>query len=116
MAATYLTKEMKRHAVLVALAANHSDSEIASFLKVARSFVFKVRNEVEASDGDLSLVAKRKKHSKRSDIKRTEEFVQNVMDIIKEDPSKSMRAIAKQLNVAESTVRRVVNEDIRYNS
>jgi hypothetical protein len=38
-----LTQEMKRHAVIVALNAKHSDLEISRFLKVARSFVFKVR-------------------------------------------------------------------------
>ena len=49
-----LTQKMKRHAVLVAISAQHSDSGIASFLNVARSFVFKVRHEVEASGGDIS--------------------------------------------------------------
>lgn len=112
MTSSNQTREMKRHAVLVALAANHSDSEIANFFKVARSFVFKVRNELKASGGDVSSVAKRKKHSKRSDIIRTAEFIQQVQDIILNSPSKSMRAIAKQLKVAESTIRRVVHEDI----
>lgn len=112
MATSNHTQEMKRHAVLVALAANHSDSEIANFFKVARSFVFKVRNELKASGGDVLSVAKRKKHSKRSDVVRTAEFIQQVQDIIINDPRKSMRAIAKQLNVAETTIRRVVHEDI----
>lgn len=34
-----LTQQMKSHAVIVALLAEHSDLEIARFLKVERSFV-----------------------------------------------------------------------------
>ena len=33
---------MKRHVVIVDLQADHSDLEIEAFLKVARSFVFKL--------------------------------------------------------------------------
>ena len=47
-----LTQEMKRHAVIVAIHANHSDLEISEFFKFARSFVHKVRRELEASDGN----------------------------------------------------------------
>jgi len=64
-----LTQEMKRHAVIVAIHANHSDLEISRFLKVARSFVNK--------------------------------FVQKVQGIIDEDPSKSIRAILKDLQVSK---------------
>lgn len=111
-----LTQEMKRHAVLVALAANHGDSEIADFLNVARSFVFRIRKQLLVSGGNVSSAAKRKKYSPRSDIVRKVEFVQQVQGIINENPSKSMRAIANQLLVSESTIRRVVHEDIRYKS
>lgn len=47
-----LTQEMKRHAVTVAICAKHTDLEISNFLNCARSFVHKVRRELEASDGD----------------------------------------------------------------
>ena len=111
-----MTQEMKRHAVVVAIVAHHGDSEIASFLNVARSFVFKVRRELETSGGDIAHVAKRKKHSPRSDVIRTTEFIQQVHEVVDEDPSKSMRAIAQQLDVAERTIRRVVKESLRYRS
>ena len=55
-----LTQEMKRHAVIVALTAKHTDLEISNFLNVARSFVYKVRMELEINDGNVSPVAKRK--------------------------------------------------------
>ena len=53
MADNKLTQEMKRHAVIVALQAEHSNLQIAQFLKVAQSFVFKICKELEDNDGDL---------------------------------------------------------------
>ena len=50
---------MKRHAVIVAIHAKHSDLEISQFLNVTRSFAHKVRQELEASDGNVESVAKR---------------------------------------------------------
>ncbi|XP_014784953.1 tRNA (guanine-N(7)-)-methyltransferase isoform X1 [Octopus bimaculoides] len=112
MADTMLTQEMKRHAVIVAICAERSDLEIANFLNVARSFVHKVRTELEASGGNVSIVSKRKKHSKRSDAIRTPQFIQRVQHIVSDNPEKSLRAVAKELEVSEWTVRTVVHEDI----
>ena len=81
---------MKRHVIIVAIHANYSDLEISQFLKVARSFVYKVRQELEASDGNVESVAKRKKHEARSDRVRTLHFVQQVQGIIDEE---SIRAV-----------------------
>ncbi|XP_011068611.1 PREDICTED: uncharacterized protein LOC105154645 isoform X1 [Acromyrmex echinatior] len=111
-----LTHEMKRHAVIVAIHANHSDLEISEFLNLARSFVHKVRRELEVSNGNVQSVAKRKTHKARSDTVRTSQFVQQVQGIIDEDPSKSIRAISRDLQVSECTIRRIVHEDIRYKS
>ncbi|KYQ51498.1 hypothetical protein ALC60_09371 [Trachymyrmex zeteki] len=106
---------MKRHAVIIAIHANHSDLEISQFLKVARSFVHKVRRELEASDDNVKSIAKRKKYEARSDRVRTSQFVQQVQGIIDKDPSKFIRAISRDLQVSECTIRRIVHEDIRYN-
>ena len=105
MEAFALTHEMERHAVIVSLAANHTDSVIAEFLNVARSFVHKVRKELEASNGDFSSVSERKKHSRRSDAVRSSDFVEEIQNVIDADPSKSMRAIAEEIHVSERTIR-----------
>jgi len=42
--------------------------------------------------------------------------VQKVQGIIDEDPSKSIRAISKDLQVSECTIRRIIHEDIWYKS
>lgn len=41
-------EQMKRYAAIVALKGGHSDIEIARFLKDTRSFVIKVRKELES--------------------------------------------------------------------
>ena len=111
-----LTQEMKRHAVIVSLKAGHKDLEIARFLKVARSFVYKVRKELEAQDGKVSPVAKRKKHSRCTGSIRTPKFIQQVQKDIDDNPRRSMRCIAKEHRVSEGTIRNVVHKDIRYKS
>ena len=77
-----LTQEMERHDVLVAIAAHYSDLKITSFLNVARSFVFRVRHELETSSAYVALVAKRKKHTPRLGAIRTPEFVQQVRKVV----------------------------------
>ena len=59
-----LTHEMKRHAVIVAIHANHSDLEISEFLNLARLFVHKVRRELEVSNGKVFKVLPSAKHIK----------------------------------------------------
>ena len=67
---------------------------------------YRIINNVES-------VAKRRKHKPPSDTVRTPLFVQQVQDIIDEDPSKS---ISRDLQVSGCTICRIVYEDIRYKS
>ena len=62
---------MKRHAVIVAIHAKHSNLEISKIFNVTRSFVYKVSRELEAFDGNAESVTKRRKHKPRSDTIRT---------------------------------------------
>ena len=104
---------MKRHAVIVVIHAKHSDLEISQIFNVARLFVQKVRRKLEASDGNVESVAKRDKNKPCSGIVRAPQFVQQVQGIIDEDPSKSIKAISRDLQVSVSTIRTTVHEDIR---
>lgn len=116
MAQSNITQEMKRHAVIVSIAAGHTNSEIAAFLNVARSFVYKVRRELVDARGNVASTSQRKQHSRRSDSIRTSEFINAIQSAIDESPGKSMRALAKDFQVDEATIRRVVHEDLRYKS
>lgn len=44
------------------------------------------------------------------------EFVRQVQDVVNDDPRKSMRTVAKQLEVAEPTIRPVVHGYFRHQS
>lgn len=63
MANYQLTHGMKRHAILIAIPAKHSDVEIARLLEVTRPFVYKDWKVLEGCSSDVSPVANRKKHS-----------------------------------------------------
>ena len=63
MSDNILIQKMKRDAIIVAIRSRMKKSEIATFLNVTRSFVYKVRNEFVASVDEISIVSKRKKHS-----------------------------------------------------
>lgn len=116
MAENQITQKMKRHAVLVALKAGHSDLEIARFLKVARSFVHKVRQELQSNNGTVSKIAKRKENSKRCDMMRTDDFVEKIKQAVDANPRNSMRSHAKHFKVSEGTIRNVVHENMGYKS
>ena len=87
---------MKRHTVIVAIHAKHSDLEISQFINVSWSFVHKVRRKLEASDV------------------WTPHFVQQIQDIIDEYSSKFIRAISRDLQLSECVIRCIIHEDIRY--
>lgn len=75
-----LTQEMKRPEVIVFLYANHTDLEIL--------YIHKVRHQLEASGGDAESFSKRKNP---------------------ENSSKSMRALAREINVSEGLICQVVH-------
>lgn len=98
------------------ISAGHDNNKIAELLKVTRQFVWSVRLDLIASNYNYEAVAQRKEHSRRSDAIRDQDFVARVQGMVDNDPSKSMRAIARDLHVSEHCVRNCMMEDIRYKS
>ena len=113
---TTITNEVKRHTVIVSIKAKHSNLEIAIFLRVARSFVFKVRKELNENNGGGLATSKGKQRCRRSDSLRTPEFVRKVHYMMDENPGKSMRHLAIELQVSEGTIRNVVHQDLGHKS
>ena len=103
---------MKRHAIIVSMATGHTDSEIAAFLKVAQSFVYKVQREMEAVNGDVAALLQRKQYCLCSGSIRMSEFVSCIQVTINEELGKSMRALAKELHVDNATTQCVVYEGL----
>lgn len=78
---------MKKSITVVTLSANHGSSEITTILNMARFFAFNIRKEVLSFGGNKSFMAKRKKHSQRSDLLTTAEYVQQAQYLINDKPA-----------------------------
>ena len=77
----------------------------------------RARYEEEIASGvqPECISSARKTHKRRSD-RKGEDFINEVQELIDDVPGRSMRSIARELDVCERTIRRVVEEDIHYKS
>ena len=107
---------MKTHSVIVAIQPKHYDLEISQFFNVARSFVHKVRRELEASDGNVENVAKHRKHKSCSDTIRTPQFVQQLRTLLMKTIQVHKGHIERSSKVSQNTICRIVHKDIHYKS
>ncbi|UYV75516.1 hypothetical protein LAZ67_13000463 [Cordylochernes scorpioides] len=105
-----------RAAIIVALRAGRSPKEIVDFLKLPKTTIYRVKKQFDEADSNKEGIATRKKHSRRSDMVRGEEFVKNVKEKIDGNPGKSMRAIAKEMDVGSMTIVRTIHEDLGLKS
>ncbi|UYV72546.1 hypothetical protein LAZ67_9003640 [Cordylochernes scorpioides] len=105
-----------RAAIIVALRAGRSPKEIVDFLKLPKTTIYRVKKQFDEADSNKEGIATRKKHSRRSDRVRGEGFVKNVKEKIDGNPGKSMRAIAKEMDVGSMTIVRTIHEDLGLKS
>ncbi|UYV78785.1 hypothetical protein LAZ67_16002773 [Cordylochernes scorpioides] len=89
--------------------------EIVDFLKLLKTTVYRVKKQFDDADSNKEGMAACKKHSSRSDRVRGEEFVKNVKKI-DGNPRKSMRAIAKEIDIGSITIVRTIHENLGLNS
>ena len=91
-----VTKQMKRHAVIVAIKAQHNHTEIARFFKVARSFVAKVRKHLQAVNRHPALAAEPKIHAKGFNAIKTQKFVQKgIKEFVHQSPCKRLQGFRR---------------------
>ena len=107
-----LTNEIKIHAAIVALKVDHGHLEIARFLRVARSFVHKIRKELEKENDKVTSVSKRK-NIPHVPIQWEHP---NLFIMLSWKLMKTEINCNKMLHVSEKTIRRSVHDDIRYKS
>ncbi|UYV73977.1 hypothetical protein LAZ67_11001680 [Cordylochernes scorpioides] len=105
-----------RAAIIVALRAGRSPKKIVDFLKLPKTTIYRVKKQFDEADSNKEGIATRKKHSRRSDRVKGEEFVKNVKEKIDGNPGKSMRAIAKEMDVGSMTIVRTIHEDLGLKS
>lgn len=96
---TRLSQERNRNAVIVALSAGHSYLEIVTFLKLFRSFIFKVRSKLKTARDNVANVSYWKRHFRESVIIRMPKLV----SCVDENPRTSMRAFSRDLKVIDDT-------------
>ena len=75
-----------------------------------------LRRQYEASDNKENFRPECKTPKKRSGAIRTPEFVADVVEIVKENPSKSIRKITKEMGTSRRTIGRTVKEDLNVKS
>ena len=106
------TEYDKRAAIMVALRAGRKPAEIANFLNLPRSLVYRVKK------GNGS--AERKKHKRRSDSIRTDDFLGRLSEKISENPGKSITGHSVEANCHRSTISRSLTDlglkSFRYKS
>ena len=75
-----------------------------------------MKRKLEVSGRPEDVDTKCGKPAHRSDNVRTPEVVARVQQMVDQDPSKSIRNLARKLGVANATIHRTVHENFRYSS
>ena len=88
----------RRHAIIEALHAGRTAKEIIDFFNCNKDLVYRIKKQFEACDDPETFTGKRKTHKQCSDAIRSPEFVTKVKQRIQDNPSKSMAALAFEIN------------------
>ena len=106
----------KRHIVIEALLAGRTAKKIIDFFNYNKDLVYRIKKQFEACDDPKTFTEERKTHKRCSDAIRSPEFVTKVKQRIQDDLSKSMAALAFEINVNKSTISRIVAKDLNMKS
>lgn len=107
----------RRAAVIEALRAGRSPTEIIRFFGYPRSTVYDIAQkyaDAEKSEEGSANPA-RQSHS-REKTARAPNVVQRAQELISEDPGVPLRKLSTTLGVSEATMRRIAEKDLRYTS
>jgi len=106
----------RRAAIIEGLRAGRSPTEIIRFFGYPRSTVCNIVAKYSASkqSNESSNMSARKSHSKERTA-RIPAVIERTQALILKDPQ-SLRKLASIVDVSEPTIRRIAEEDLRYNS
>ena len=93
-----MSSECDRRAAVESLHAGHKVKEISEWFKYPKTMVYDLAKVYEASNDKENFRPDRKTHKKRSGAIRTSEFVADIVEIVKENSSKSK--IAKEVGTS----------------
>lgn len=103
----------KRATIIAGLCAGRTAKQISEFNNIPLRTVYNVKKMYDANP-DIATPT-RKKHNVRKD-RTSPETVGKIQEIINQDPGRSMRSIAKEMEMSNATIRKIVHEDLRYHS
>lgn len=106
----------RRAAIIESLRAGHSAKDIIEWFNYPKTVVYDLKKAWDAAEDKGDFTAERKAHRKRSDAVRTDEFVADVAEKVKGDPSQSMAKVAKDMNVSKATIHRTIHENLSLKS
>ena len=105
--------------IVSGVCAGRSNKEISEFNNIPMSTVKKHKKEymdfIDAGNSPEDYDITRKSHKCHSNA-HDHEIVSRVQELVNTNPSKSMRAMACELEVSATLVRKIVNKDLRYKS
>lgn len=90
---------------------DHKTKEIIEWFKYTKTMVYDFVKVYGASDGKDDFRLECKIHKKRSGTTRTPKFI---VKVVKENPSKSMKKIAKEMCTRRRKMRGIVKEGLNY--
>lgn len=99
--------ERMRQTIVEKLRAGQRPSDIAREMNIARCTVYSAKKIFDATGGYSKRVA-----GGRPRIKRTRALIASIRAKVRRNSERSMRQLAKEAQVSEKTVRRVVKEDL----
>ncbi|VDP74983.1 unnamed protein product [Echinostoma caproni] len=99
-----LARGMKRDAALVALSANRSISEIAKFLKVSRSFVYRLKKDPSGFHNKKSSVPTKGKLSRKLKIPITQQCTKTAWELATHEVSLSWLPVDADRNVPANAI------------
>ena len=112
-----MSKEQdRRAAILESLRAGKTAKEIVDWFGYSKTQVYEIAKTYREADNKDDVTSDRASHSKRSDRKRTGEFIDQLKDRIDQSPGTSMAKLAKDMGVHRATVSRAVHQDLHYKS
>lgn len=111
--------ESQRGAMVCSFRAGKTNSEISAFNNIpyntVKGFRWVFDQYLEEGGDAKEFDNKRAQHKHRSDA-HGDETVDQLQQLVVEDPGQSMRAMARQLGVSDFLIRKIMKEDIWYKS
>ena len=97
--------------------AGRSNKEISEFNNIPMSKGKKQKKDytdfIDEGDSPEDYDIPRKSHKPRSDA-HDQDIVARVQELVDTDPSKSMRAMARKLEVSANLVHKIIKKDLQY--